>query len=73
MTFVLSCCWSPWAASRRGVSGESLAIGCATLIAKWASCGPAQAVLESVRTDVFNVSVVEIGRVSVRLHVGDVG
>jgi hypothetical protein len=44
-----------WALTRREVSGESLAIEAATLIAKWTARGLTQAVLQSIRTDVFNV------------------
>jgi len=44
-----------WALSRKEVSGESLAIEAATLITKWTARGLTQAVLQSIRTDVFNV------------------
>jgi len=44
-----------WALSRKEVSGESLAIEAATLITKWTARGLTQAVLASIRTDVFNV------------------
>ena len=45
-----------WALSRKEVSGETLAIEAATLIAKWVARGLTQSVLYSIRTDVFNVS-----------------
>jgi len=45
-----------WALSRKEISGESLAIEAATLIAKWVARGLTQSVLYSIRTDVFNVS-----------------
>jgi hypothetical protein len=44
-----------WALTRKDISGESLAIEAATLIAKWTARGLTQAVLQSIRTDVFNV------------------
>ena len=44
-----------WALSRKEVSGESLAQEAATLIAKWTARGLTQAVLQSIRTGVFNV------------------
>jgi len=44
-----------WALTRKEVSGESLAIEAATLITKWTARGLTQAVLQSIRTDVFNV------------------
>jgi len=44
-----------WALTRKEVSGESLAIEAATLITKWTARGLTQAVLASIRTDVFNV------------------
>jgi len=44
-----------WKLSRSDISGESLAIEAATLIAKWVARGLTQAVLQSIRTDVFNV------------------
>jgi len=45
-----------WSLQRKGVSGESLAVEVATLVAKWVARGLDQTVLEKVRTDVFNVS-----------------
>ena len=45
-----------WALSRKEVSGETLAQAAAVLIAKWVARGLTQSVLESIRTDVFNVS-----------------
>jgi len=45
-----------WARSRKDISGESLAIEAATLIAKWVARGLTQSVLQAIRTDVFNVS-----------------
>jgi hypothetical protein len=45
-----------WALTRREISGESMAQEAATLIAKWVARGLTQAVLQSIRTDVFNVS-----------------
>ena len=45
-----------WALSRKEVSGESLAKEAATLIAKWKARGLNEALLQGIRTDVFNVS-----------------
>jgi hypothetical protein len=45
-----------WALQRRDVSGESLAIEAATLIEKWKTRGLTEAVLQAIRTDVFNVA-----------------
>jgi len=45
-----------WALTRKEVSGESLALETATLIAKWVARGLTQSVLQAIRTDVFNVS-----------------
>ena len=45
-----------WSLQQKGISGESLAQECATLIAKWVSRGLSMSVLEAIRTDVFNVS-----------------
>ena len=45
-----------WALSRKDISGESLAIEAATLIAKWVARGLTLAVLQAIRTDVFNVA-----------------
>ena len=44
-----------WALTRKDISGESMAIEAATLIAKWTARGLTQAVLQSIRTGVFNV------------------
>ena len=44
-----------WALSRKDISGESLALEAATLIAKWVARGLEQSVLQSIRTNVFNV------------------
>ena len=44
-----------WALTRREVSGESLAQEVAVLSAKWTARGLTQAVLQAIRTDVFNV------------------
>jgi hypothetical protein len=45
-----------WALSRKDISGESLAIEAATLIAKWVARDLTEAVLQAIRTDVFNVA-----------------
>jgi len=45
-----------WALSRKELSGEAMAKEAATLIAKWKSRGLVEAVLQGIRTDVFNVS-----------------
>ncbi len=45
-----------WAMIRREMSGESAAQAAAVLIAKWVARGLTQAVLQAIRTDVFNVS-----------------
>jgi len=45
-----------WSLSRKDISGESLAKEAATLIAKWKARGLTEAVLQGIRTDVFNVS-----------------
>ena len=45
-----------WARVRRGMAGESLAMEAAILIAKWVGQGLTQAVLQAIRTDVFNVA-----------------
>jgi hypothetical protein len=44
-----------WALSRKDISGESLAIEAAILIDKWTARGLTSAVLQGIRTDVFNV------------------
>jgi len=41
---------------RKELSGEAMAKEAATLIAKWKSRGLVEAVLQGIRTDVFNVS-----------------
>jgi len=45
-----------WRLTRSDISGESLAQEAAVLIAKWVARGLSQAVLQAIRTDVFNVS-----------------
>jgi len=45
-----------WALTRKDISGESLALEAATLIAKWVARGLTQSVLQAIRTDVFNVA-----------------
>ena len=45
-----------WALGRRDISGESLALEAATLIAKWVARGLTQSVLQAIRSDVFNVA-----------------
>jgi hypothetical protein len=45
-----------WALTRKDISGESLALEGATLIAKWVARGLQQPVLQAIRTDVFNVA-----------------
>jgi hypothetical protein len=45
-----------WALSRKDISGESLALEAAILITKWTARGLTEAVLQGIRTDVFNVS-----------------
>jgi hypothetical protein len=45
-----------WALSRKEVSGESLCKEVAVLVAKWKARGLTEAVLQGIRTDVFNVS-----------------
>jgi hypothetical protein len=44
-----------WALTRKEVSGETLAQEAAVLITKWVARGLNQALLEAIRTDVFNV------------------
>jgi hypothetical protein len=44
-----------WALTRREVSGESLAKEAKVLVDKWKARGLTEAVLQAVRTDVFNV------------------
>ena len=45
-----------WSLIRKDISGESLAKEAAVLIAKWKARGLTEAVLQGIRTDVFNVS-----------------
>ena len=45
-----------WSKIRKGMAGESLAEEVALLLASWVARGLSQAVLQAVRTDVFNVS-----------------
>ena len=45
-----------WSLSRKEISGESLAIEVATLIEKWKARGLVEALLQAIRTDVFNVA-----------------
>ena len=45
-----------WKLTRQDISGESMALEAATLIAKWVARGLTQAVLQAIRTDVFNVA-----------------
>ena len=45
-----------WALTRKDISGETLALEAATLIAKWVSRGLTQPVLEAIRTGVFSVA-----------------
>ncbi len=45
-----------WKLIRAETSGETLAIEAATLIAKWKARGLTEAVLQAIRTDVFNVA-----------------
>jgi hypothetical protein len=45
-----------WALTRKDISGESMAKEAAVLIAKWKARGLTEAVLQGIRTDVFNVS-----------------
>ena len=44
-----------WALSRKDISGESYAKEAAILITKWTARGLTQAVLQAIRTQVFNV------------------
>ena len=44
-----------WALTRKEVSGESLALEAATLIAKWVARGLDQTLLQAIRSQVFNV------------------
>jgi hypothetical protein len=45
-----------WALTRKDISGETMALEAAVLVAKWLGRGLVQSVLEAIRTDVFNVS-----------------
>jgi hypothetical protein len=45
-----------WRLQRNEVSGETLAQEAAVLIAKWKARGLTEAVLQGIRTDVFNVA-----------------
>jgi hypothetical protein len=54
--FYLSFAREVWRLQRRGMSGESLALEVETLIAKWVARRLSQSVLETIRTQVFNVS-----------------
>ncbi len=45
-----------WGLTRKDISGESLAQAVAILLAKWVARGYTQSVLQSIRTDVFNVA-----------------
>jgi hypothetical protein len=44
-----------WKLTRQDISGESMALAAAVLIAKWKARGLTEAVLQAIRTDVFNV------------------
>jgi hypothetical protein len=44
-----------WKLVRNGRSGEALAVEAAVLIAKWKARGLTEAVLQGIRTDVFNI------------------
>jgi len=44
-----------WKLGQREITGESAAQEAAVLIAKWVARGLVQSVLESIRTDVFNI------------------
>jgi hypothetical protein len=44
-----------WKKARQGISGESLAIEAALLIAKWAARGMSIPILQAIRSDVFSV------------------
>jgi len=45
-----------WALSRKDISGESYAKEAAILVTKWTARGLTQAVLQALRTQVFNVA-----------------
>jgi hypothetical protein len=44
-----------WALTRKDISGESLALAAALLLAKWTGRGYTEAVLQAIRTDVFTI------------------
>jgi len=44
-----------WSLSRKGISGESAAMEADVLLQKWVARGLTQAVLEAIRTQVFNI------------------
>ena len=44
-----------WSLQDREISGESLAIEAAVLVAKWVARGLSQPVLQAIRSEVFNV------------------
>jgi hypothetical protein len=44
-----------WKMTRQDLSGESMAKEAAVLVAKWKARGLTEAVLQAIRTDVFNV------------------
>ena len=44
-----------WALTRKEISGESAAMEADVLLQKWVGRGMAQAVLEAIRTQVFNI------------------
>ena len=44
-----------WSKLQKEMSGEAMAQAAAVLIAKWVARGLTQAVLQAIRTDVFNV------------------
>ena len=45
-----------WALGRKEISGETAAQEAAVQVAKWVARGLTQAVLQAIRTDVFNIS-----------------
>ena len=47
---------SLWALGRKEISGESAAKEAAVQIAKWKAKGLVEAVLQGIRTDVFNIA-----------------
>jgi len=44
-----------WALTRKDISGETMALEAAVQVAKWKQRGLTEAVLQAIRTDVFNV------------------